>query len=68
MENTTWTINGVSTPLVTKEAIENRKKFPLLGRLFVSYDKLYSFLSEALAGRPDQQSQREDQRSTIFVQ
>lgn len=50
MENTTFHYNGVSRPLHSQEDIARRKEYPLLGRLFQPYDKLYSFLSKIDGG------------------
>lgn len=45
MKNTAWVINDERVPLCTEEQISRRQEYPLLGRLFESYDKLYETLS-----------------------
>lgn len=60
METATWHINGQSWPMHSKESIENRKKFPLLGRLYNDYDKLYAFLTQ-VSGGPELLSKLENE-------
>lgn len=50
MKTTTLTINGETFPMVSEESISRRQDFPLLGRLFEEYDKLYSFLVQVNGG------------------
>lgn len=46
MKGATWHINGESFALCTEQQISQRQKYPLLGRLYEGYDKLYAFLSQ----------------------
>lgn len=50
MENTTFSYKGVTKPLHSSEDIAKRKEFPLLGRLYDPFDKLYYFLSNVPTG------------------
>lgn len=50
MENTTFSYGGETTPLCSQESIAQRKKYPLLGRLYSQYDQLYFFLSQVKNG------------------
>lgn len=50
MERMTFTYNGITRPLYSKESMENRRKYPLLGSLYHPFDKLYSFLSQVSGG------------------
>lgn len=51
MESTLFTYAGKTTPLYSKESMQNRRKYPLLGGLFARrFDDLYGFLSKTENG------------------
>ena len=50
MEETTITYAGKTSPLYSKESIENRRCFPLLGSLYTRFDELHSLLSKTEEG------------------
>lgn len=66
MENTTFSLNGVTRPLHSKEDIARRKECPLLGRFFDPYDKLYSFLSKVDGGL--ELLQRQEKELDTYIQ
>lgn len=51
MKNSVWVLpNGERIPLCTEENFARRQEYPLLGRLFKEYDKLYETLSSVEGG------------------
>ena len=50
MKGATWHINGEVFPFCSEETLSRRQEYPLLGRLYESYDELYDFLSQVNGG------------------
>lgn len=50
MANSSVILNGESHPLCTPDTLVQRQQYPLLGRLYNQYDKVYALLSQIKGG------------------